>query len=839
MANRPPCSLAPVVAVASIVFALAIAFLPPSAGAQTDPGVGAVSDMAPNDGIIAYLSGDKVKFTDGTQDFDDYSLLHKGERLLQPNNQRTYVVDSKGSFYVINSSDKLDVFALDTIALPFTKGEKVTDFTRLDDTTFVVTTNLKRLHTINTKNEHDVVVKTQENMGQKIDGGGGRVYGLDFGSLHELTPDGSGGWDKGPGFDAGGATDLAVDNSGTTVVTGGGSDVNAWDVSGAMPALKANRTVPGEFLAIAVGPDGQFWLVIDEYGSPLCEKWQLDCTAACVFALVASRYTLWLGPPKIATDPVDPSLVAIARGDGGELLQESAPQLTSLYSVAGLIVAHHIAIATILANPYLYVSGDVSGLWIWDMLDPAAPVLANSITFGFDPFLSWQFYSPSAANLSPSPMQSPYAVAAVGFGINMYDLSDPTDPAFVDQLFIGGTVHDLAVQGNYAYGAADALGLKIANLTTPTEMVLENTVATPSAALRVIVTADHAYVTTSADGVRIVDVAVAASASEVGSVTGFADVKGIATDGTYLYVGDDNTLYIYDLVDPEAPALVGSHDLSTDATVEDIGVVDVPPGTNFALSPTATKLAYVAGGPVGFVVIDISNVASPVELSTQASRDQATSVAVDGNDVYLGDGGAGFKIYEVDPTQVPVFIQAFDARVNGRCVDISWVVGADEDVVGLEVYRATASNHTPLMIHGEGSLASARNVYRDDTVESGRTYWYTLAVRTAAGEVFRSPTATVAVPPREAALLPNYPNPFNPSTSIAFDLPRPGYARLAIYDAAGRHVVTLVDGIRPAGMNELEWDGTNALGQPVGSGVYVARLQTDGTVQTVKLTLVK
>lgn len=100
--------------------------------------------------------------------------------------------------------------------------------------------------------------------------------------------------------------------------------------------------------------------------------------------------------------------------------------------------------------------------------------------------------------------------------------------------------------------------------------------------------------------------------------------------------------------------------------------------------------------------------------------------------------------------------------------------------------------------------------------------------------------ATITPAPGVARLFANAPNPFNPITSIAFEIPRPGNTRLDIFDARGAHVRTLASGQRGAGRSELTWDGTDARGNAMASGIYFYRLLLDGReVQTRKMVLLK
>lgn len=83
------------------------------------------------------------------------------------------------------------------------------------------------------------------------------------------------------------------------------------------------------------------------------------------------------------------------------------------------------------------------------------------------------------------------------------------------------------------------------------------------------------------------------------------------------------------------------------------------------------------------------------------------------------------------------------------------------------------------------------------------------------------------------------PNPFRPSTQLAIRLPSSGRARLAVYDAQGRLIRTLLDERLPAGETLASWDGRDERGAAAASGVYFARLETDKGVQTTKLSLLR
>jgi flagellar hook assembly protein FlgD len=86
----------------------------------------------------------------------------------------------------------------------------------------------------------------------------------------------------------------------------------------------------------------------------------------------------------------------------------------------------------------------------------------------------------------------------------------------------------------------------------------------------------------------------------------------------------------------------------------------------------------------------------------------------------------------------------------------------------------------------------------------------------------------------------NSPNPFNPITTIAFDVPAGGQeVSLRIYDASGRLTRTLIDGYEPSGTRTVSWDGKNDDGQPMASGIYYCHIVTPTSSDRKMMMLLK
>jgi len=93
--------------------------------------------------------------------------------------------------------------------------------------------------------------------------------------------------------------------------------------------------------------------------------------------------------------------------------------------------------------------------------------------------------------------------------------------------------------------------------------------------------------------------------------------------------------------------------------------------------------------------------------------------------------------------------------------------------------------------------------------------------------------------PDNVHLYNNYPNPFNPKTTIEYQLAKPSHVRVTIYNQLGRVVTTLVNEPQGAGRKSIIWDGRDSDGQTVGSGVYFYQVEADDVIASRRMVLLK
>lgn len=143
----------------------------------------------------------------------------------------------------------------------------------------------------------------------------------------------------------------------------------------------------------------------------------------------------------------------------------------------------------------------------------------------------------------------------------------------------------------------------------------------------------------------------------------------------------------------------------------------------------------------------------------------------------------------------------------------------------------TTTNHSMHYTIGQ-SLARAKESTANHTMGSG--FWGASPHVTAAGP------EPLPLLPSVDRLYQNLPNPFNPFTTIHYDLAGDGGpVSLRIYDVAGHLVTTLVDQVQPAGRHSVIWRGEDARGSRVASGIYVYELKTQRASYTKKMVLLQ
>jgi hypothetical protein len=190
-----------------------------------------------------------------------------------------------------------------------------------------------------------------------------------------------------------------------------------------------------------------------------------------------------------------------------------------------------------------------------------------------------------------------------------------------------------------------------------------------------------------------------------------------------------------------------------------------------------------------------------------------------------------------EQSPVPVLFTHFNATARDGRIHVEWDLRSNEGLDTYLLHRRSDGDAHPRVI-ATGDAQTTREVV-DTTAEPGVLYYFELEIRTTEGNTFRSQVATATVNAIRTSVGPNYPNPFNPQTTIEYALGAPADVTIEIVDVTGAVVARLEQGVRNVGTHRTVWNGRDSSGRPVGSGVFFYRMRGVAGAGTGKLVLVK
>ncbi len=210
---------------------------------------------------------------------------------------------------------------------------------------------------------------------------------------------------------------------------------------------------------------------------------------------------------------------------------------------------------------------------------------------------------------------------------------------------------------------------------------------------------------------------------------------------------------------------------------------------------------------------------------------------------------------------LPVTLSSFTATTTSESlVQLDWVTQSESNMLGYHVQRNqsdeldSAIRLTVNPVEAMNQTQECEYRFIDQEVETGNTYWYWLeSIETGGSVHFFGPVSVEVIeedpdlPPEYfdvTALKENYPNPFNPETTIVYSLSglegSPEQVSIVIYNARGQRIRTLIDGVQEPGSDKIVvWNGLDDHSNPVSSGVYFVRMKTAEYSNIRKVLLMK
>ena len=215
--------------------------------------------------------------------------------------------------------------------------------------------------------------------------------------------------------------------------------------------------------------------------------------------------------------------------------------------------------------------------------------------------------------------------------------------------------------------------------------------------------------------------------------------------------------------------------------------------------------------------------------------------------VTASDGMASEEVTVQFDEQVPIELSSFVGSVIENRVVLNWATASQTNNAGFRVLRSTDGvtyEVVSALIAGAGTTDQLMDyVFEDASLPAVEKVYYLLEQIDLDGTISRSNPIEVLLGAR--FILPTefasavYPNPFNPRTTISYELPADTDVSVIIYDAIGQEIRQLVSRHYTAGRYSVQWDAKDHMGRSVGSGVYIAKIVAGSNTSIQKMLLLK
>lgn len=463
-----------------------------------------------------------------------------------------------------------------------------------------------------------------------------------------------------------------------------------------------------------------------------------------------------------------------------------------------------------LHNGTIYLTDQQAGLHIINVDNPQQPRRISS--------------QPTVGNATDVVIRDTLAYIADGKGgIQTLDVSKPESPKWLHHYAFGGTVYGLDVvettEGERTVYVANGVGgVRTLEFTTPYHGTLTRNLSLPadtrtsnarfSATRCTKVRVQDGYGFVAAEtGMFVVDLTANTILTHIPTAAPVAD---IALHEGYAYLCAES-LIVVDSRTPQQSRIVSKRDVDGSAY-------------RVVVDAAAPSYIYVAALEGGMHIFDITEPSVPRPVGSYATQDNATGVTLAEKRAYLLESGVGVTVLDVSDPRHPrlhgVYQNAalpIDAQVAGH----SLYLLDSESVQSIDTRTLTVtSRFDELQFPSELKLTDTA-LYIADLYQLRifRVHpdGYSLAVEETMPSDWR-PDAVKSTPVNR--LSQNFPNPFNPETWIPYQLASNVNVSLYIYDAQGRRIYAKPLGYRKAGSHIAHWDGRNAVGEPVASGIY-------------------
>ncbi len=503
---------------------------------------------------------------------------------------------------------------------------------------------------------------------------------------------------------------------------------------------------------------------------------------------------------------------------------------------------------------YLYMTDSNQITKTYDMTDPLAPEFISS--------------TPNSSLYSRPLFYNNLAYANGFMGTDIYDFSDPAYPVLKGFISHGGYIGSKAIANGRLFVQKVIMEdkLQIFDLSQPLNPGELGLFTAIDGSKAVIAKDGIAFIAANSGGLRIFDFS-QTDDPQIAQIKFSGKVVDLAMQNDYLFLAESEYgMHVVNVSDPAHPVVVGEYHPNTNSAVGDIIING--------------QYAYLTGGPYNDV-LDISDPENPEYVADMPTAGNNSQGQVLNNYLYLADQYNGLKVLDVSDPQNVTLLKTVetDGYFMDVCIHNNYAYIADinnhllrvfdltdplnptqvsslefpyapvSDICIYDHYALVACDYSGIYIVDIEDPLNPVNVGRfyiynaeftDVTVENG--YIYATDAVTGVyklGDELITAIEEASAAPLSFRLFDNYPNPFNPVTTITYTLPEHASVKIDIFNINGQLVKTCVDMKQGPGVQITQWDGKTGQGVPVSSGLYFYRIHAGMYTETKKMMLIR
>lgn len=515
---------------------------------------------------------------------------------------------------------------------------------------------------------------------------------------------------------------------------------------------------------------------------------------------------------------------------------------TAAYPVVGSYDAYLMK-SVCLANDILFLSDGHNDHLLFDVSDPSNPTFLAEIP------VIW---------LSPSAFYNNYLFTMAnspGTGnkeLKIYDVTNPSQPVQYTSCIFTSSVDDIAISGTYMYATVGSNTLLIYDISDLSNPLLICTTHIPGDAMHVKLRGDYAYVCDDGSSLVQIDISDPANPRQVSRYTLPSYLADIELDGNLAYVcaGEDG-LKVFLITEDDPPQdtnfhllgaldtdyaayeIVVSEGLAYMANGDNLLVLDVsdPPYPTVISTFTNNNLStytlldkyrnyiFVTGWMDPLSVIDVADPSNPTLVAWASNPSLANGIAIRGNHLVQGNYQVPARIYDITNSISPMLVGTLpnpDASTMLPFQYEGYIFVSSLDTNTIRCYDISVPSNPVLVWNYQWNLPTYDLFYRDGLLYTCNGEFGFSILHCNLASPNDDPHATPA-----ALITSSHPNPFADKATISFRLEEGTSTEVTICNIKGELLRRLYNGYAKAGTNTVTWDGTDAKGQVMPSGVYL------------------